>query len=270
MLKKVFIAASAISLAAGPLMAAELPIRAVSGAAVKSSTNGEVKDFATPPETTQASGGVGFVDSIVKNKGGVIDQLAGKSGWSEDQLRTALNQTYQVAQFGVANYLYSPEGVGFLLASNRTFQPYWRGTSLIQGLRAAVINASADGQLSGAEILYSLPVNFRLNYAALPVCPSPLASGSGEQCTSLLSYIANMAGYVANNQITDRLVLTSEAHMFDPINTVPVPNAKARELCAAINSEITDCPAGATPASGATPAPAAIPAIPAPGATPAQ
>jgi hypothetical protein len=248
MLKKVFIAASALSLAAGPLMAAELPIRAVSGAAVRSSTNAEVKEYVVPPEAAPADSSLinsatGWVDTLVKNKGTVVYQLAAKSGWSDDQLRAALTQSYSVAQYGVANYLYSPEGVGFLLASNRTFQPYWRGTNLIQGLRAAVINASLDGQLSGAEILYNLPVNFRLNYAALPVCPSPLASGSGEQCTSLLSYIANMAGYVANNQITDRLVLTSEAHVIDPINTTPVPNAKARELCAGINNQITDCPA---------------------------
>jgi hypothetical protein len=248
MLKQAFIAASALALTAGPLMAAELPIRAVSGAAVRSSTNGEVKEFITPPEAEPADSSIlgtttGWVDSLIKNQGTVVQQLAGKSGWSTDQLRSALAQSYQVSQFGVANYLYSPEGVAFLLASNRTFQPYWRGTNLIQGLRASIINSAGDGQLTGAEILANLPVNFRLNFAALPVCPSPLASGSGEQCTSLLSYIANLPGYIANNQITDRLVLTSEAHAFDPMNTMPVPNAKARELCAAINNQITDCPA---------------------------
>lgn len=146
-----------------------LTARTVSGGAVRSNT-------------LLPLGGSEIIDNPVPQ------DLRNGSGWSPDELQSALQKDYDVDVAAVANYLYSPEGVSFIqegLGGNN-YTPYRSQANQVQAVRSAIIADSADGQLSGFGMMANLPTDQRLQ-GPMRAC---ISSGNSAQETSLLSWYA--------------------------------------------------------------------------------
>lgn len=146
-----------------------LTARAVSGGAVRSNT-------------LLPLGGSEIIDNPVPR------DLKNGSGWSRDELQSALQKQHDVDVVAVANYLYSPEGVAFIqegLGGNN-YTPYRSQANQVQAVRSAIIADSADGQLSGFGMMANLPTDQRLQ-GPMRAC---ISNGNSAQETSLMSWYA--------------------------------------------------------------------------------
>jgi hypothetical protein len=108
-----------------------------------------------------------------------LDGGLNSAAWSPGDIRAAMNKLYSVDLAGVGRFLSSPAGEAMLQGEARTYYPYWsQGRTGLQALRAAILTDAADGRISSASILASLPTNMRVTpgcKAASGACP-PLFS----------------------------------------------------------------------------------------------
>ena len=186
---------SALSLSVLPASAAvdnNLPVRWNTGGAVWS-TNQDAFDT--------------FLDSGEVTDRGLAGGLA-RSGWTSDEIRSGMTKTYNVDLVGVSRFLYSDAGVKFLKNATNSYFPYWSmNTYAVQALRAAIIADAADGVISAATIMRSLPTDFRLadfcnTYTgAQNICAEGRCQEGTAQCTSLLSWYVFLPACIQANQM---------------------------------------------------------------------
>jgi hypothetical protein len=126
----------------------------------------------------------------------VPNGLIAGSGYSRDELQSALSQTYSVDVVAVANFLYSAKGAQFLADSigQNNYTPYYSQLNALQAVRSAIILDAVDGQLSGFGMMNLLPVDERLQ-GAMNVCN--VDSSNPQRKTSLLSWYANTPACIA-------------------------------------------------------------------------
>lgn len=137
-------------LPSGEVKAAEQPVRWTRGAAVWSTSQEALNRFLSTGVVTDR---------------GLAGGLNG-TGWSPEEIRSAMNKPYSVDLAAVDRFLDSPAGEATLRGEARVYYPYWsQGRTGMQALRAAVLTDSADGRISGATILASLPADMRLTSA---------------------------------------------------------------------------------------------------------
>lgn len=118
------------------------------------------------------------------NTGAITDRgLEGglqSTPWGPEEIRAAMNKLYSVELAAVDRFLDSPAGGALLQGQSGRYGPYWgQGRSAVEALRAAILAAAAEGQISSATILARLPTNMRV----APGCRAP--SGG---CEPLLTW----------------------------------------------------------------------------------
>jgi hypothetical protein len=139
-------AVSLLTLACSAAGAAELPVRWTSGASVWSTRQQAIEVF--------------LRTGVVTDRG-LAEGLA-SSGWSAEEIREAMNKPYSVDLVAVARFLDSPAGRELLSGQTSVYYPYWsEGRTGFEALRAAILADAADGRLSAATILASLPADMR-------------------------------------------------------------------------------------------------------------
>lgn len=143
-------ALASTALAAGPLVAAEQPVRWSRGAAVWSTSQRELDTFLST--------------GVVRDRG--LEGGLNGAGWSPEEIRAAMNKPYSVDLAAVARFLVSPAGEALLRGRADSYYPYWsQGRTGVQALRAAILSDSADGRISAATIVAALPADMRLTQA---------------------------------------------------------------------------------------------------------
>lgn len=165
----------------GAAVASELPVRWTTGAAVWSTPQQAVDTFLTTGTVTDRG----------------LEGGLNSSGWSPEEIRAAMNKLYSVDLAAVDRFLSSPAGEAALLGQTRTYYPYWsQGRTGLQALRAAILTDAADGRVSAASIMASLPTDMRLT----PGCKAP----SGE-CPPLLTWWVFLPARLQAGQISSPL-----------------------------------------------------------------
>ena len=161
-----------------PALAAPVPIRQVSDQTVWSTQDAAIRRFVSTGE--------------IQDRG--LQQLIKSSGWQPDELRIAIAKLYRIDSLRLSRFLASEQGERFLRSQLGTYGPSDAPIESLVGLRAAILGASADGELSAADLLTHLPTNFDLRrrsgtaIAAMPVCGSG-ANLSGGRQDSWLSWL---------------------------------------------------------------------------------
>ena len=189
-LSKVLLAASLLSpmlLSATASAETENPIRWVTGGAVWSTPQDSIITFLATGEITDRG-----------LQGGLK-----RSGWTAEEVRTGLNKSYNVDFLRLSNYLYSPAGEVYLTEQTRSYVPYWTlRTWAIQALRSAIIRDAADGSISGAGIITSLPVDFRIDNSTPFDGRQNIANQANctdnSRCTSLFSWFVFLPAQLAS------------------------------------------------------------------------
>ncbi|MFN9628644.1 MAG: alpha/beta hydrolase [Cyanobacteriota bacterium] len=188
------IVATAVPLSA---QAATNPVRWNTGGAVWSTNQSAIDTFLKTGEVTDR---------------GLAGGLA-RSGWSAKEVRDGLQKTYDVDLIGVSRFLYSDPGVKFLKNATASYFPYYSmNTYAVQALRSAIIKDAADGSISAAGIMRSLPTDFRLadfcnTYTgAQNICAEGRCKAGSAQCTSLFSWYVFLPACVQANQVLDPVV----------------------------------------------------------------
>ncbi|QPN61674.1 alpha/beta hydrolase [Synechococcus sp. CBW1002] len=154
-----------------------VPVRLSTGSGVWSSDREDFETF--------------LKDGRTSDRG--IASLVRKSGWTADEVRAGFLRLYSVDVAGLARFLNSEPGVIFLKNQTRSYIPYASlSEHRVEALRSAILADAADGEISAAGILATLPTDFRLarlgGYDGVQnVCAELRCEGS-EQCTSLLSW----------------------------------------------------------------------------------
>lgn len=162
-------------LGAGPLAAAELPVRWTRGAAVWSTNQRELDIFLSTGEVTDRA----------------LDGGLNGTGWSRAEIRAAMNKLYSVDLAAVARFLESPAAEALLRGRTDSYFyfPYWSdGRTGAQALRAAILSDSTDGRISAASIVAALPSDMRLTPAPaqplltwLVFLPARIQAGSNQR-----------------------------------------------------------------------------------------
>jgi hypothetical protein len=189
-LSKVLLAASLLSpmlLSATASAETENPIRWVTGGAVWSTPQDSIITFLATGEITDRG-----------LQGGLK-----RSGWTAEEVRTGLNKSYNVDFLRLSNYLYSPAGEVYLTEQTRSYVPYWTlRTWAIQALRSAIIRDAADGSISGAGIITSLPVDIRIDNSTPFDGRQNIANQANctdnSRCTSLISWFVFLPAQLAS------------------------------------------------------------------------
>ena len=207
---------TALGLPASAAVQNGLPVRWNSGGAVWSTNMDAFKTFISTGEVTDRALGEGI----------------SRSGWTASELRSGLSKTYSVDLVSVSNFLYSDAGVKFLKTQSRSYFPYWSMSSYaVQGLRSAILLAARDGSISSAEIMASLPVDYRLAHTCNTydgkqnVCAEGKCVGEA-QCTSLLSWYVFLPACIQANQVATAAGITRSAPEPAPA-AAPAPAAEA-------------------------------------------
>jgi hypothetical protein len=127
------------------------------------------------------------------------------SGWKIDEIRMGMNKKYSVNIVSVSRYLNSESGIEFLEDQTATYSPRWgKKSTAVVALRSAILADSADGKISSAGIMASLPVEFIFsssrsnNYIRNGICAPSMCNGHG-QCYSLLSHYVFLPACICAN-----------------------------------------------------------------------
>ena len=182
------LAAASLTTLAVAAEASHRPVRWVSGGAVWSTEDSAFATFFSEGEMTDRALEAGIYNS----------------GWTADEVQEGMTKTYDVDLLGVANFLYSADGVAFLDDQTSSYFPYWqKKKTAVVALRSAIILDAVDGEISSASIMSNLPVDFRLNDngtsdGAQNVCKAGL---DAPQSTSLMSWYVFLPACVQANQI---------------------------------------------------------------------
>lgn len=141
-----------------------------------------------------------------------------------------MNKTYNVDLVAVARFLYSDAGVLFLKKATNSYFPYWSmNTYAVQALRSAIIKDAADGAISAATIMRSLPTDFRLadfcnTYSgAQNICAEGRCAAGTAQCTSLLSWYVFLPACIQANQVASPLASLRSAAPAPTYSPAPQP-----------------------------------------------
>lgn len=173
--------AAAAAASPAPVRASDLPVRWTTGAAV----------WSTPQQAMDTFLSTGSIS----DRG--LDGGLNRSGWSPEEIRAAMNKLYSVELAAVDRFLRSPAGEAVLKGQASIYYPYWsQGRTGLQALRAAILADAADGRISAATTMASLPTDMRLT----PGC----AAARGD-CQPLLTWWVFLPARIQAGQISGPL-----------------------------------------------------------------
>ncbi|TGG84884.1 MAG: alpha/beta hydrolase [Aphanocapsa feldmannii 277cV] len=147
--------------------AAEVPILWREGPRLRSITLEQVRTFISNGTSSNAA----------------LEKAIRRSGWSRDELRAGLSRRYDLSAATAWALLSQPAAETWLTGLTRHYRPAHGDP--VSALRAAVVLATADGDISALEIMEQLPSSFVAD-GPTRICAPDWAMG--EQLDSLLSW----------------------------------------------------------------------------------